>query len=126
MKYANEIGIEMIHEFTRNFGGGWTRTSESRRRGIYSPLQLPLCETPRREKMLAVGVEPTTYRLQGGCSAIELCQHSLMYILISVCMNYHQASSFSDMIFFPKNFEDREETAPEFMTFIVCLASPFF
>lgn len=29
-------------------GGGWTRTNEFRRRGIYSPLQLPLCDTPQR------------------------------------------------------------------------------
>lgn len=27
-------------------GGGWTRTNVVRRRGIYSPLQLPLCDTP--------------------------------------------------------------------------------
>ena len=29
------------------FGGGVTRTHEARRRGIYSPLQLPLCDAPR-------------------------------------------------------------------------------
>lgn len=29
-------------------GGGWTRTNGARRRGIYSPLQLPLCDTPRK------------------------------------------------------------------------------
>lgn len=28
-------------------GGGWTRTNGDRSRGIYSPLQLPLCDTPR-------------------------------------------------------------------------------
>lgn len=28
-------------------GKGRTRTSEARRRGIYSPLQLPLCDLPR-------------------------------------------------------------------------------
>lgn len=27
-------------------GGGWTRTNGDRSRGIYSPLQLPLCDTP--------------------------------------------------------------------------------
>ncbi len=28
------------------YGGEWTRTTEDRSRGIYSPLQLPLCDTP--------------------------------------------------------------------------------
>ena len=28
-------------------GGGVTRTHEDRSRGIYSPLQLPLCDTPQ-------------------------------------------------------------------------------
>jgi hypothetical protein len=57
-------------------GGGWTRTSVVRRRGIYSPLQLPLCDTPvEKERMLAKGLEPSTVRLQGGCSTIELHQH---------------------------------------------------
>ena len=32
------------------FGGGVTRTHEVRRRGIYSPLQLPLCDTPGKDK----------------------------------------------------------------------------
>ncbi len=32
------------------FGGDWTRTNEDRSRGIYSPLQLPLCDTPRKRK----------------------------------------------------------------------------
>lgn len=57
------------------FGGGWTRTSGVVRRGIYSPLQLPLCDTPIGEKkLLAKGIEPSTVRLQGGCSTIELRQ----------------------------------------------------
>lgn len=30
-------------------GGGRTRTAELRRGGIYSPLQLPLCDTPRKK-----------------------------------------------------------------------------
>jgi hypothetical protein len=59
------------------FGGGWTRTSGDRSRGIYSPLQLPLCDTPtkigRRElslfmRLLAKGIEPSTIRLQVGRS----------------------------------------------------------
>ena len=32
------------------FGGGQTRTDVVVRRGIYSPLQLPLCDTPEDEK----------------------------------------------------------------------------
>ncbi len=48
------------------FGGGWTRTNGDRSRGIYSPLQLPLCDTPR--EMLAKGIEPSTIRLQVGSS----------------------------------------------------------
>lgn len=50
------------------YGGGRTRTAEVVRRGSYSPLQLPLCDTPEGEMMLAVGIEPTTVRLQVGCS----------------------------------------------------------
>ncbi len=34
-------------------GGGVTRTHEVRRRGIYSPLQLPLCDTPAGFKKTA-------------------------------------------------------------------------
>ncbi len=30
-------------------GGGRTRTAELRRGGIYSPLQLPLCDTPENK-----------------------------------------------------------------------------
>lgn len=48
------------------YGGGWTRTNEVERRGIYSPLQLPLCDTP--VVLLTVGLEPTTIRLQIGRS----------------------------------------------------------
>ena len=32
-----------------NIGGGQTRTGGDRSRWIYSPLQLPLCDTPRRD-----------------------------------------------------------------------------
>ena len=32
----------------RKVGGGQTRTGEDRSRGIYSPLQLPLCDTPTK------------------------------------------------------------------------------
>ncbi len=53
-------------------GGGVTRTHEVRRRGIYSPLQLPLCDTPENESekkdLLAKGIEPSTIRLQVGRS----------------------------------------------------------
>lgn len=50
------------------FGGEWTRTTEDRSRGIYSPLQLPLCDTPRMGILLAKGIEPSTIRLQVGRS----------------------------------------------------------
>jgi hypothetical protein len=36
--------------FRTRFGGSWTRTNEVVRRGIYSPLQLPLCDTPKKRK----------------------------------------------------------------------------
>lgn len=49
------------------YGGGWTRTNGGRSRGIYSPLQLPLCDTPKK-MMLAKGLEPSTIRLQVGRS----------------------------------------------------------
>lgn len=55
-------------------GGGWTRTNVDRSREIYSLLPLPLGDTPEGKELLAVGLEPTTYRLQGECSTIELCQ----------------------------------------------------
>ena len=48
-------------------GGDWTRTNEDRSRGIYSPLQLPLCDTPLKG-MLEKGIEPSTIRLQVGRS----------------------------------------------------------
>lgn len=65
------VGLWLIELYNKKgsrneFGGGWTRTNGDRSRGIYSPLQLPLCDTPK--KMLAVGLEPTTVRLQVGCS----------------------------------------------------------
>ncbi len=50
------------------FGGDWTRTSGDRSRGIYSPLQLPLCDTPIEMGLLAKGLEPSTVRLQVGRS----------------------------------------------------------
>ena len=79
-------------------GGDWTRTNEDRSRGIYSPLQLPLCDTPRKEKsnefnqktlfalsefkiMLAKGIEPSTVRLQVGRSTIELHQQNREFML---------------------------------------------
>ncbi len=64
------------------FGGGVTRTHELRRGGIYSPLQLPLCDTPENwKKMLAKGLEPSTVRLQGGCSTIELHQQKTCNVI---------------------------------------------
>lgn len=62
--------VHVVHEVDLSicdFGGSWTRTNGDRSRGIYSPLQLPLCDTPE-EMMLAVRLELTTARLQVGCS----------------------------------------------------------
>ena len=38
----------LLDQLRRQNGGGQTRTDEVVRRGIYSPLQLPLCDTPIR------------------------------------------------------------------------------
>ena len=38
-------------DFVYGNGGGRTRTAELRRGGIYSPLQLPLCDTPEKLKV---------------------------------------------------------------------------
>jgi hypothetical protein len=35
------------------YGGGWTRTNGDRSRGIYSPLQLPLCDAPQGQENFA-------------------------------------------------------------------------
>ncbi len=57
---------EKSRNLSFRIGGSWTRTNGAVRRGIYSPLQLPLCDTPKR--MLTAGLEPTTVRLQIGSS----------------------------------------------------------
>src|SRR2546428_12910733 len=63
------------HEWGLVFGGGWTRTSESRRRGIYSPLQLPLCDTPRKECWRKeLNPQPSDYK--SGALPIELRQQN--------------------------------------------------
>ena len=54
----------------------WCRGPESNRydfkgRRILSPVRLPV-PPPRHTLALRVGLEPTTYRLTAGCSAIEL------------------------------------------------------
>jgi hypothetical protein len=41
---------------------------------------------------------------------------------ISEPSNYHQDSCSLDSVFFPKNFDDSEETAPLCTTLILCLA----
>lgn len=61
-------------------GPGKTRTCEGFRQGIYSPPPLPLGTPTHIIKLLKcyfrtkppVGIEPTTDRLQGGCSTTEL------------------------------------------------------
>ena len=52
-------------------GSRWTRTTGGLSRGIYSPLQLPLCDTP--EKIAGYpGFEPGTFELTARCSTAEL------------------------------------------------------
>ena len=86
-------------------GGDWTRTNGDRSRGIYSPLQLPLCDTPLRKKsllrsgissigkMLAKGLEPSTIRLQVGRSTIELHQHETAFQDISFFLSSQVGTS---------------------------------
>ena len=49
-KFLTKIDRIIEHHFRSDLvyeiGGGWTRTNVVVRRGIYSPLQLPLCDTP--------------------------------------------------------------------------------
>ena len=40
----------IINDFHVENGGSQTRTGGDRSRWIYSPLQLPLCDTPEEEK----------------------------------------------------------------------------
>ncbi len=46
----SEDAKENMSEFSIIIGGGQTRTGGDRSRGIYSPLQLPLCDTPEGKK----------------------------------------------------------------------------
>tara|TARA_B100000674_G_C37434478_1_gene730980 strand:- start:220 stop:417 length:198 start_codon:yes stop_codon:yes gene_type:complete len=39
-----------VNNFHVEIGGSQTRTGGDRSRWIYSPLQLPLCDTPKEEK----------------------------------------------------------------------------
>ena len=47
--YAQEVISEICRIMV---GGGRTRTAGIRRWGIYSPLQLPLCDTPKDGKVI--------------------------------------------------------------------------
>ena len=53
VRYPNLIYLAILLEKRSNYkfqnhrGSRRTRTFEARRRGIYSPLQLPLCDTPK-------------------------------------------------------------------------------
>ena len=59
--------------------------------GVTVRCNWPLCDTPL--KLLAVGLEPTTVRLQIECSTIELCQHCLEGIFITINRFYAQGFS---------------------------------
>lgn len=59
--------------------GCWTRTSGDRSRGIYSPLQLPLCDTPLRSRICwrkELNPQPSDYK--SGALPIELHQHTII------------------------------------------------
>lgn len=75
-------------------GGGWTRTSEGVSRGIYSPLQLPLCDAPLT--LLEKGIEPSTVRLQIGCSTFELLQHSKNSLTYSKLLTFSTTTNLFD------------------------------
>ena len=45
----NELLPQGLRPFRNLCGGGWTRTTELRRGQIYSLLQLPLCDSPRKK-----------------------------------------------------------------------------
>lgn len=60
-------------------GGGWTRTNEVVRRGIYSPLQLPLCDTPGKWCWQQdLNPQPSDYK--SGALPVELCQRYAVFI----------------------------------------------
>ena len=58
---------------------------------------LPLTPYPHME--LEEGVEPTTYRLQGDCSAIELFQHLFTFYI------YYKIFFYKNQLFCSKKFE---------------------
>ncbi len=89
------------------FGGGQTRTDELRRGGIYSPLQLPLCDTPRREKRFCwrkdLNPQPSDYK--SGALPVELHQQNVRFsVSIGIfCLNpnlYDQVRFIFFMFFF--------------------------
>ena len=62
-------------DFHRRNGGGQTRTGGDRSRWIYSPLQLPLCDTPHGVKNCwrkELNPQPSDYK--SGALPIELLQ----------------------------------------------------
>lgn len=50
--------------------------------------------------MLAVGLEPTTYRLQGECSTIELCQRGMERVITNSLISVQQFLLFFRFFFF--------------------------
>lgn len=60
-----------------NFGGGWTRTNGDRSRGIYSPLQLPLCDTPCKKICWRKDLNPQPSDYKSGALPIELHQRKI-------------------------------------------------
>ena len=64
--------ILLLKKSTEN-GGSWTRTNESLRLRDLQSLAIAAMRYPL-ETMLEKGIEPSTVRLQGGCSTVELLQ----------------------------------------------------
>jgi hypothetical protein len=63
--------------------------------------------------------QPTAYK----AVALPLSYASIMDSRLSEPWNYHQESCSLDSIFFPKNFDDSEDTEPVCTTLILCFAS---
>lgn len=67
-----------LNQIEKGIGSGWTRTNGDVSRGIYSPLQLPLCDTPLTRKKICwlkdLNHQPPDYK--SGALPIEPSQHS--------------------------------------------------
>lgn len=73
-------------------GGGQTRTGELRRGGIYSPLQLPLCDTPQEMDGICwrkdLNPQPSAYK----ADALPLSYTSIEMKDRSTAVSFHSRS----------------------------------